>query len=175
MLAAVLALARFSPAFLVLKAHEIGIAASLVPAILALMYLVYSVSAYPFGVLVDRADRYGQLSAGIAILVCANLVLAFAVSTWMIALGAALWGLQMGVTQGLLSTVISDNAPASLRGTAFGLFDFAVGVATFMASAAAGLFWSQGGSATAFVAGASVAALSLAILMLRPAIVARVP
>jgi len=173
-LAAVLALARFSPAFLVLKAHEIGIAASLVPAILALMYLVYSVSAYPFGVLVDRADRYGQLSAGIAILVCANLVLAFAVSTWMIALGAALWGLQMGVTQGLLSTVISDNAPASLRGTAFGLFDFAVGVATFMASAAAGLFWSHGGSATAFVAGASVAALSLAILMLRPAIVARI-
>jgi MFS family permease len=173
LLAAVLALARFSPAFLVLKTHEIGIAASSVPAILALMYLVYSVSAYPFGVLVDRTDRYRQLSAGIAILACADLVLALAASTWMVALGAALWGLQMGVTQGLLSTVIGDNAPRNLRGSAFGLFDLAVGVATFMASAAAGLIWSHGGSVMAFIAGASVAALALAVLMLRPAIVAR--
>ena len=173
-LAAVLALARFSPAFLVLKTHEIGIGASLVPAILALMYLVYSASAYPFGVLVDRAARYGQLSAGIVILVCADLVRAFATSIWIIALGAALWGLQMGMTQGLLSTVIGDNAPTNLRGTAFGLFDLAVGVATFMASAAAGLIWSHGGSPTAFIAGASIAALALVILMLRPAIVARI-
>jgi MFS family permease len=174
LLTAILALARFSPAFLVLKTHEIGVDAALVPAVLALMYLVYSISAYPFGLLVDQTDRYVQLSVGIAVLISADLVLAFAGTIWIAALGAALWGLQMGITQGLLSTVIGDNAPAGLRGTAFGFFDLAVGVATFLASTAAGLFWTLGGPALTFISGASIAVLALAILILRPAIVARV-
>jgi len=92
----------------------------------------------------------------------------------MTALGAALWGLQMGITQGLLSTVIGDNAPQNLRGTAFGMFDLAVGIATFLASTAAGLFWTLGGPVVTFAVGASVAVAALAVLMLRPAIVARV-
>lgn len=173
LLSTILALARFSPAFLVLKTHQIGVDAAFVPAILALMYLVYSASAYPFGVLVDRTDRYVQLSAGIAILVASDVTLAFAGTIWMTLLGGALWGLQMGVTQGLLSTVIGDNAPPHLRGTAFGMFDLAVGIATFTASASAGLFWMAGGPMLTFLAGASFALLALAILMFRPAIVAR--
>lgn len=172
-LTAILALARFSPAFLVLKTHHVGIDAAFVPAVLAVMYLVYSVSAYPFGILVDRTDRYVQLSAGIAILAGADLVLAYSHSVGMTALGAALWGLQMGVTQGLLTTVIGDNAPPHLRGTAFGLFDLAVGAATFAASAGAGLLWTLGGPAVAFVTGASLSVLALGLLMFRPAIVAR--
>jgi MFS family permease len=174
MLTAILALARFSPAFLVLKAHDIGIDATFVPGILTVMYLVYSASAYPFGVLVDRTDRYVQLAAGIAILVSADLLLAFSHTVRMMTVGAALWGLQMGITQGLLSTVIGDNAPTHLRGTAFGLFDLAVGVATFAASAGAGLSWTVGGPAMTFVIGAALALLALALLMFRPAIVARV-
>jgi MFS family permease len=173
MLTALLALARFSPAFLVLKAHDVGVHAAQVPAVLVVMYLVYSASAYPFGTLVDRTDRHVQLAAGIAILIGADVVLAFSSTVWMTALGAALWGLQMGITQGLLATVIGDNAPQSLRGTAFGLFDFAVGGATFAASAGAGLYWSLGGPAATFTVGASFAVIALVILMVRPAIVAR--
>lgn len=173
LLTAILALARFSPAFLVLKTHEVGVDAAFVPAILAVMYLIYSASAYPFGVLVDQTDRYVQLTAGIMLLVGANLVLAFSNTVWMTTLGAALWGLQMGVTQGLLTTVIGDNAPPNLRGTAFGLFDLAIGGAAFFASAGAGVSWTLGGSAATFTVGAILAVLALALLMFRPAIVAR--
>ncbi len=173
-LTAILALARFSPAFLVLKTHHIGVDSAFVPVILIVMYLVYSASAYPFGVLVDRTDRYLQLAAGIALLIAADMVLAFAATAPAAALGAALWGLQMGVTQGLLTTVIGDNAPRQLRGTAFGLFDLAIGIATFSASAGAGLFWTAGGPVATFLVGALLAMAALAVLMFRPAIVARV-
>ena len=173
LLTAILALARFSPAFLVLKTHEIGIDAALVPAVLVVMYVIYSASAYPFGLLVDRTDRHVQLAAGIAVLIGADLVLAFSSTIWMTLLGAALWGLQMGITQGLLTTVIGDSALPQLRGSAFGLFDVAVGVATFAASAGAGMLWMWHGSAAAFLAGASFAGLSLVFLMFRPAIVAQ--
>lgn len=172
-LTAILALARFSPAFLVLKTHNVGVDPGFVPAVLAIMYLFYSASAYPFGVLADRTDRNVQLSAGIAILMSADLILAFSHSTWMTALGAALWGLQMGVTQGLLTTVIGDNAPIHLRGTAFGLFDVAVGVATLTASAGAGLLWTAGGPAATFMTGALLSLFALNLLMFRPGIVAR--
>jgi MFS family permease len=114
-----------------------------------------------------------QLTIGIMILVGADLVLAVSETIWMTALGAALWGLQMGVMQGLLTAVIGDNAPAGLRGTAFGLFDIAIGTATLVASASAGVFWMLGGPAVTFGVGASFALVALAILMFRPAIVAR--
>lgn len=173
LLTAIIALARFSPAFLVLKAHDVGVDAAFIPAVLVVMYLVYSASAYPFGKLVDRTDRYVQLAAGIMLLAGANLVLAFASTIWLTTLGAALWGLQMGMTQGLLATVIGDTAPVHVRGTAFGLFDLAIGAATFAASAGAGLFWTLGGSAATFAGGAAFALLALVILVFRPAIVAR--
>ena len=173
MLTALLALARFSPAFLVLKAHDVGIDAAFVPAILMLRYLVYSTSAYPFGLLVDRSDRHVQLTAGIAVLISADLAFAFADTIWMTMLGAALWGLQMGITQGLLATVIADTAPARLRGTAFGIFDLAAGVATFSASAGAGAIWMAAGPTATFSIGASVAAIAVIVLLLRPAIAAR--
>jgi MFS family permease len=173
LLTAILALARFSPAFLVLKAHQVGVDTALIPAILVLMYLVYSISAYPFGVLVDRTDRHVQLAVGIMTLIGADLAFSLCNTVLMTALGAALWGLQMGITQGLLTTVIGDSAPARCRGTAFGLFDLAIGVATFAASAGAGAFWMVGGSTLTFAVGAGFAFFALAILMFRPAIVAR--
>lgn len=167
-IAAIFSLARFSPAFLVLKAHDIGIDAALVPLILVVMYLVYSAAAYPFGVLADRASRHLQLGIGAVILVAADLALAGATTIWMTALGAALWGLQMGITQGLLSAAIADAAPERLRGTAFGIFDLAVGVATFTASTGAGLLWTLGGPAGSFIAGAALAALVIVMLPFQP-------
>jgi len=152
----------------VLKAHQIGIDAAFVPMILVIMYSIYSAAAYPFGVLADGVNRHLQLGIGAVILVAADLVLASAGSIWMTALGAALWGLQMGVTQGLLSAAVADAAPEQVRGTAFGILDLAVGLATFIASAGAGLLWTLGGPAGSFVAGAALAAVVIVMLLLQP-------
>ena len=166
-IAAMLSLARFSPAFLVLKAHEIRIDAAFVPVILIFMYIVYSAAAYPFGVLADRIDRRMQLGAAIMVLVAADAVLAFADTPWMTMVGGALWGLQMGMTQGLLSATIADAAPERLRGTAFGIFDLIIGVTTFVASAGAGALWAIGGPAMACSAAAVWAVGALLLLLIR--------
>jgi MFS family permease len=168
LIAAILSLARFSPAFLVLKAHDVRIDAAFVPLILVAMYVIYSASAYPFGVLADRIDRRLQLAIGIAILIGSDLVFAAADTIWMAVIGAGLWGLQMGVTQGLLAAAIADAAPDRLRGTAFGIFDMAVGVATFAASAGAGVLWMLDGAAASFVAGAAFAAAAGGIVFFQP-------
>lgn len=166
-IAALLSLARFSPAFLILKAHSIHVDAALVPIMLVVMYLIYSAAAYPFGVLADRFDRNVQLGIGTATLILANLVLAGADSFWMTMLGGGLWGLQMGVTQGLLSAAVADAAPEHLRGTAFGVFELITGVATFMASASAGLLWMLGGAGLACRVGALFGSAALAMLLFR--------
>jgi MFS family permease len=166
-IAALLSLARFSPAFLVLKAHHIHIDAAYVPIILVVMYVVYSAAAYPFGVLADRFDRRMQLGVGTMVLVIADTVLAFADTFWLTLVGAGLWGLQMGMTQGLLSAAVADAAPERLRGTSFGIFDVVIGVTTFLASAGAGLLWSLGGPGLACGVGAVFAAATLGLLLFR--------
>ena len=167
-IASLLALARFSQAFLVLKAYEIGVDAAFVPVVLVVMHLVFSVTAYPFGVLADHIDRRLQLGIGTIILVGADVVLANASTVWLTALGAALWGLQLGVTQGLLGATIADGAPDRLRGTAFGIYDVAIGVGTFVASAGAGALWMTGGPSIAFSFSACVATAAALMLVLRP-------
>jgi MFS family permease len=166
--ASLLSLARFSPAFLILKAHEIGVDAAFVPMILVVMYLVYSLTAYPFGILADRVSRRLQLGIGAIILIGADVVLAAASSVWWTALGAALWGLQLGITQGLLGATIADAATDRLRGTAFGIYDVAIGMTAFAASAGAGVVWMAGGSAAAFVVGGCITAVAALLLLLRP-------
>ncbi len=166
-IAGLLSLARFSQAFLVLKAHDVGVDAAFVPMVLVVTHLVFSVAAYPFGVLADHLDRRLQLGIGTVILVGANVVLATASTVWLTALGAALWGLQLGVTQGLLGATIADVSPDRLRGTAFGIYDVAVGIATFAASAGAGVLWMAGGPSMAFGFSAFVGVLVLLILLLR--------
>lgn len=167
-LATLLAMARFSPAFLVLKAHATGVDAAFVPMMLALTYLVYSLTAYPFGMLADRCDRRLQLGFGALVLITADIVLASADTVWMTAVGAALWGLQSGATQGVLSATVADAAPEHLRGTAFGVYDLAVGIATFVASAAAGSLWAMGGPAMAFAVSACIGAAAAVTLLFRP-------
>jgi MFS family permease len=163
-IASLLSLARFSQAFLVLKAHNVGVDAAYVPLVLVVMYLVFSVAAYPFGMLADHMDRRLQLAIGTVILICAGIVLASASTVWVTALGAAVWGLQLGVTQGLLGAAVADAAPDRLRGTAFGIYEVAIGSATFVASAGAGALWAAGGPAMAFGASACVATIALLML-----------
>jgi MFS family permease len=167
-IAGLLSVARFSQAFLVLKAFDIGVDAAFVPMILVVMHLIYSTAAYPFGILADHLDRRLQLGIGTVVLVAADVVLASASTVWLTALGAALWGLQLGITQGLLGAAVADAAPDHRRGTAFGIFDVAIGIGTFVASAAAGLLWTIGGPSMAFGFSACIAIAATCMLLLRP-------
>ncbi len=157
---AVLTLARFSEAFLVLRASDIGLVITLVPLVLVVMNVAYAASAYPAGVWSDRAGRRVVLLAGVGVLVLADVVLATASNVWMVMVGVMLWGLHMGLTQGLLATMVTDTAPEALRGTAFGAFNLVAGVAMLVASVLAGLLWDRFGPPATFAAGAILGVLS---------------
>ena len=166
---AVFTLARFSEAFLVLRAQQAGIPVALVPLVMVGMNLVYSGSAFPFGMLSDRMNHGTLLSVGLAVLIAADLVLA-ANNHWLtVAVGVSLWGLHMGISQGLLATMVAATAPVDLRGTAYGFFNLVSGIAMLMASAVAGLLWDRFGAPFTFYAGAAFATLALLVLVLKRA------
>ncbi len=158
---AVFSLARFSEAFLLLRAQQGGMALSLVPLVLVAMNLAYSAFAYPFGKLADRMSHRTLLAAGLVLLIAADLVLASSASWPAVIAGVLLWGLHMAATQGLLATMVAAAAPADLRGTAFGFFNLMSGGALLIASVLAGLLWDLHGAAATFLAGAAFAALTL--------------
>jgi MFS family permease len=159
--AVVLTLARFSEAFLVLRAQNVGLAIAIVPAVMVVMNIVYALSAYPAGVLSDRFGRQGVLIVGVSTLVFADLILAFTTSVPVLLVGVVFWGLHMGLTQGLLATLVADTAPAELRGTAFGVFNLASGIAMLIASVVAGALWDIYGPVATFLAGAALTAMAL--------------
>jgi len=159
--ATVFTLARFSEAFLILRAQGTGLRLVLIPMVLVVMNIVYSLAAYPAGVLSDRYNRLTVLIIGFALLIAADLVLALSSSLIGIAIGVALWGLHMGVTQGLLATLVADTAPPDLRGTAYGVFNLLVGLALLAASILAGALWDSLGPQATFLAGAGFTALAL--------------
>lgn len=166
---AVFTLARFSEAFLVLRAHDVGLGMGYVPAVLVVMNVVYAVFAYPAGVAADRLPARRLLAIGLAVLVAADVVLALAGSPAVAFAGAALWGLHMALTQGLMAKLVADTAPAELRGTAFGIFNLVGGGALLAASVIAGVLWSALGASATFVAGAAFAAVALAgVALYRP-------
>ncbi len=168
--ASLFTLARFSEAFLILRAQSVGLPIALVPAVMVLMNVVYALSAYPAGVLSDRIDRTSVLIAGLVLLIAADFALAFAGGVAGLAVGVALWGLHMGLTQGQLAALVADTSPAELRGTAFGMFNLVTGLALLAASAIAGGLWDIAGPKATFLAGAGFAALSVfALLWVRPA------
>ncbi len=166
----VFTLARFSEAFLILRAQQFGLADSYAPLVLVVMNVVYAVAAYPLGWLADRMSHRTLLIAGLVVLIAADFVLAQAQDLAMAAAGVVLWGVHMGMTQGLLATMVAAAAPAELRGTAFGCFNLVSGVAMLIASVLAGLLWDTLGAATTFYAGAAFAALSLLLLLPRHSI-----
>nr|WP_249815509.1 MULTISPECIES: MFS transporter [unclassified Bradyrhizobium] len=161
----VFTLARFSEAFLILRAQNIGLNAMWVPAVLVLMNIVYALSAYPAGVLSDRINRTGLLTLGLVFLAGADLALALLPSLAGLALGVVLWGLHMGLTQGLFSALVADTAPPNLRGTAFGYFNLLTGIALLAASVIAGALWDAFGPVGTFLAGLGFALVALAGLL----------
>jgi len=162
LLGAVFTLARFSEAFLVLRAQDVGLALGLVPLVLVVMNVVYAAIAYPAGAAADRFSARNLLVLGLAMLVAADLVLAAATSPLAALAGAALWGVHMGLTQGLLSKLVTDSAPPDLLGTAFGIFNLVSGGALLLASVIAGALWSAFGAPATFMAGVAFAALAAA-------------
>ena len=161
---ALFTLARFSEAFLVLRAQQGGLPVALAPMVLIAMAGVYSLGAYPFGKLADSVPHHYLLGAGLVVLVGADLLLASADRGPLLWAGVVLWGLHMALTQGLLATMVADTAPPALRGTAFGVFNLASGLAMLVASALAGLLWDRLGAASTFIAGAAISLLALAVL-----------
>ena len=157
-------LARFSEAFLLLRAQAAGLPLTLVPSVMVVMNVVYALSAWPAGVLSDGMGRYRLLTIGFALLIVADVILAVNGSVAVVMLGVALWGLHMGLTQGLLSAMVADTAPAELRGTAFGVFNLVGGIALLIASVVAGALWEIAGPEGTFLAGAAFTAVALLAL-----------
>jgi MFS family permease len=162
---AVFTLARFSEAFLVLRAMQGGMKPALVPLVMVAMNVVYMLSAYPFGKLSDSMDHLRLLVIGLAFLVFADLVLAQSNHWPAVLLGVALWGLHMGMTQGLLAVMVAHTAPANLKGTAFGFFNLISGIAMLFASIVAGMLWDRFGAAATFYSGASFSVAAAVLII----------
>lgn len=161
----VFTLARFSEAFLVLRAQDVGLRPALIPLVLIVMNVVYAAVAAPAGSLSDRMDRRALLASGLGVLILADVALAFLPTIGGVLFGVALWGMHMGMTQGLLAALVADAAPDRLRGTAFGVFNLATGLTLLVASALAGMLWSRFGPPTPFVAGGVFCAVAVVGLM----------
>ncbi|KVO93088.1 MFS transporter [Burkholderia ubonensis] len=161
-------LARFSEAFLVLRAQQTGMELAWVPSVMVVMSLAYTLSAYPVGVVSDRLDRRALLAIGMALLIAADLLLGARADAATVLTGVAVWGLHMGFTQGILAAMVADTAPAEWRGTAFGLFNLASGVAMLLASAIAGWIWQRFGAPATFFTGAAIVVVPLAMCAFAP-------
>jgi predicted MFS family arabinose efflux permease len=160
-------LARFSEAFLVLRAEQVGMRWAFVPLVMVIMNLAYAATAYPFGRLADRTSHRALLAGGLVVLIAADLVLGLGAHWTAVGVGVALWGVHMGMTQGLLATMVAAASPDDLRGTAFGVFALVAGAAMLLASGLAGVLWDRLGAGATFHAGAGFAALALVGLGIR--------
>ncbi len=165
-LGGIFTLARFSEAFMILRAHDVGLSMGYVPVVFIVMNVLYAATAYPAGALSDRIKPRTLLIGGLTVLIAADWVLAQATSPLMVLLGAAFWGVHLGLTQGLFSKLVADNTPVRLRGTAFGIFNLVSGVGLLLASVIAGALWSAFGASATFSAGAVFAAVAAAGLLL---------
>jgi MFS family permease len=162
---AVFTLARFSEAFLVLRAMQGGLKPALVPLVMVAMNIVYTLSAYPFGKLADSTSHLRLLVIGLGFLVAADLVLAQSNAWPAMLIGVCLWGLHMGMTQGLLAVMVAHAAPPELKGTAFGFFNLVSGIAMLVASTVAGVLWERHGAAATFYAGAAFSVLAAVLIV----------
>lgn len=166
LVASIFSAARFSEAFLILRAQQAGLELYLIPLIMVAMNLVYAFSAYPAGSLSDRIDRRIVLAIGLAILIIADVIFATANSLLLVFVAVMLWGLHLGLTQGLFAAMIADLAPPGLRGSAFGIFNLLTGLAILLGNLLAGLLWDQFNYSATFMVGAAIATLALISLLL---------
>lgn len=166
MLGSLFAVARFSNAFIVLRASDAGFGATAIPLLIMGMNLVFSAASYPFGKWADKTDPKTLLAVGIGILILADLVFALLPSQWGVLIGIVLMGLHLGATQGIFSMLVAATAPENERASAFGIFGFANGLSAVAAGLLAGLLWDAFGPEATFLGGALLALFALAWLRL---------
>ncbi len=161
-------LARFSEAFLLLRGHQAGLSIAWIPSVMVVMNLTYALSSYPVGIISDGMDKKGLLIVGLLLLILADLMLARAESISVLMSGIALWGLHMGFSQGILTTMVAETTPPDLKGTAYGLFNLISGLFMFSASLVAGFLWESYGSDLTFYCSAALSFLALSLLLIKP-------
>lgn len=159
------ALARFSEAFIVLRSYQLGIPMAFVPLVMVAMNLIYALTAYPFGKLSDRMNHSTLMAWGLVVLIASDFLLAWANDWSTVLLGVALWGVHMGMTQGLLSAMVANASPPDLRGTSFGIFNLVTGVAALISSIFAGWAWDDFGASATFLFGSGFALICLVALL----------
>ncbi|MGU7769632.1 MFS transporter [Burkholderia sp. MR1-5-21] len=170
---AVFTLARFSGAFLVLRAQQTGMDVAWIPSVMVVMSITYTLSAWPVGIASDRLDRRALLAIGMVLLIAADLLLGAHADVATVLTGVAIWGLHMGFTQGILAAMVAETAPAEWRGTAYGLFNLASGVAMLLASAIAGWIWQRYGAPAMFFTGGAIVIVPLVMCAFAPGRVPR--
>ncbi len=159
----IVTLARFSEAFLILRAQDLGLSLLHLPLVLILMNAGAALSAYPAGVISDRIGRRGLLLAGIVVLIVADALLALAQGTVMVVVASGIWGLHLGMMSGLLSAEVAATVPDDIRATAFGVFNFGTGIALMLASGIAGVVWEVFSPEATFWLGGGLSVLALAL------------
>jgi len=157
-------LARFSNAFIVLRAADIGIEHAWIPMTVVLMNIAFSLSSYPFGKLADKLNPMKLLALGMVLLALANLLFAYAANYRILAAGIVLFGMHLGATQGIFSTIISEIAPSEVRATAFGIFNFFSGLALLASGLVAGSLWEYMGAQYCFGGGVVFALITLCLI-----------
>ncbi len=162
----VMALAKCSDAFLLLKARELNISVKWIPMVMILMNVVYAFSSYPLGSLSDRIGRLKLVGSGIIFLIVADLILSHASNSWMLTFGVIAWGLHLGATQGVLSAMVVDVVPETLRGTCLGIFYLVSGVGVLISSSVAGWIWEQNGSQDTYLASAICSGVALGLFVI---------
>lgn len=167
---AVFQLARFSEAFLILRGNDLGLGREFSPVILIVMNVVYAMTSYPVGRLSDRIKREWFLMGGFFVLILSDLLLAYSQNVYVALIGVGFWGLQLGLTQGTLSTLVADTCPPNYKGTAYGVFNLFSAIALLLASTVAGTLWDQFGPQTTFLAGAGIAFISLVLFLMTKSI-----
>ncbi len=167
-IASIFMLSNYSGAFMILQATNAGLSTCEVPLVMVIQNIMAFASAFPAGWLSDRIGRRILLGVGFSITVGANLLLACTTTKLCVLGGVALWGLQLGINQSLLVAKVADTAPEELRGTAFGLYYFSIGVALFISNYVAGWLSTKYGSEMIFYVSAGVAAFAVACVTFIP-------
>lgn len=162
----VFTLGASSDAFLLLRASQLGIAASAIPILWAVLHVVKVTSSVWGGGLSDRVGRRPLILFGWAVYAAVYLGFAFATTAWQCWALFIVYGSYFGMTEGTEKAMVADLVPAARRGAAFGWFNAALGVGALPASLLFGLVWERFGSAFAFGMGAAIAATATLLFVL---------
>lgn len=163
----VLMLARFSEAFINIRAHDVGWPVHFLPLLIVGMDLVHAGIAYPIGRMANRNNLNTLLLRGILVLVVTNVVFITTQSVVGVAIASMLAGLHVGMTQGILSTLVAESTPAELRGTAFAIYYFSAGIAVLIGNTLAGKLSDLLGTTGCFVGGLAFTVLASLLLFIR--------